>query len=67
MAKPTLESLQQELQRQDRELAELMDHIAGLGPCDVPKTFFEELDAICEPKLAWSAPVTTFHAFGLRA
>ena len=70
MAKPTLESLKNDFERQERELTELMDCLATVDPRDVPQSFFDELDDLCEPQLAWSAPSVTsapIHPFALRA
>jgi hypothetical protein len=66
MDKPTLESLKEDFDRQERELADVMDRLACCDPRDVPQSFFDELDDACEPKLAWSSPVATFSPFGLR-
>lgn len=65
MEKPTLESLTKDFERQERELADLLESIAALGPRDVPPSFFDELDELCEPPLARS--VAPFNFFGLRA
>lgn len=68
MAKPTLESLKEDFERQEQELAELMERLACCDPRDIPQSFFVELDEACEPKqLAWSGTVETFNPFGLRA
>lgn len=70
MAKPTLESLKKDLNRQEEELAELLDCLKAVDPRDIPQSFFDELDELCEPQLVWSAPSAPFIAinpFALRA
>jgi hypothetical protein len=69
MASPDLETLQKEIERQDRELAELFESLGAIDPRDIPPAFFDDLEEACEPRLAWSAPVDppTTHPFGLRA
>lgn len=63
--KPTLEELEDEIARQDQEIARLMSSLEELGDARamVPASFFEELEEIGEPAAA-CAP--THVVFGLR-
>lgn len=67
MKSPTFEELQPELERQARELEALLDQLGAIDPRDVPRSFFEELDAACEPAIVRSPTLAPFPLFGLRA
>lgn len=63
--KPTFEELEDEIARQDQEIAQLMSSLDELGDACavVPASFFEELEEIGEPAAA-CAP--SHVVFGLR-
>lgn len=62
-----VEAMQQELERQDRELEELFHTIGAIDPRDLPPTFFDDLEEVCRPRVAPAAPPPITFPLGLRA
>ena len=65
MAKPTLEDLKAEVQRQNEAFDALAGAIEDLDHFIVPPTFFADFDEACEVRRSISSPITI--TFALRA
>jgi hypothetical protein len=67
MENANVQALQQELERQDRELEELFRAVGAIDPRDIPPGFFDELEEVCRPRVAQPALAPLGFHPGLRA
>lgn len=68
MTTTDFDALKRELERQNRQLAEVEQALGAFDFIDVPKSFFAELDEACEPPVARpSSTSTSFFLHSLRA